>query len=181
MSRADDDDDVYRSENVIIHEQPMTAVYLNPRGQVVIRQRDDFDGDRWVFFSTEHLPALMKALAEIAPYAGFVPLQDKYDGEQEVEQPPSVAAQPPAPAREPDQRELIVAALGAGGKSKRQIAAEIGVSEATVRRVAATLGATLVQLSCDSRASDAPGVARDDATAEQEAVDRDAPSLFGSR
>jgi hypothetical protein len=38
MSRADDDDDnVYRSGNVIIHEQPMTAVYLNPRGQVVIR------------------------------------------------------------------------------------------------------------------------------------------------
>jgi hypothetical protein len=178
MSRCDDDDDnVFRSENVIIHEQPMTAVYLNPKGQVVIRQRDDFDGDRWVYFSAEHLAALMKALAEIAPYAGFVPLQEKDDDEQVVEQPPPVATPPPETAREPDQRELIVAALRTGGKSKRQIAAEIGVSEATVRRVAATL----VRLSCDSRASDAPGVARDDAPAEQETVDRDAPSLFGSR
>jgi hypothetical protein len=178
VSRSDDDDDnVYTSETVIIHEQPMTAVYLNPKGQVVIRQRDDFDGDRWVYFSAEHLGALIKALAEIAPYAGFVPLQEKDDDEQEVEPPPPVATPPPETAREPDQRELIVAALRAGGKSKRQIAAEIGVSEATVRRVAATL----VRLSCDSRASDAPGVARDDAPAEQEAVDRDAPSLFGSR
>jgi hypothetical protein len=63
----DDDDrfDWSDEENVVCHEQPRSAVYFNPRGQVVIRQQADyhaFDEDSFVFFSIENVPALIEAL-----------------------------------------------------------------------------------------------------------------------
>ena len=48
---------------VVLREQPATAVYFNPRGQVVIRQQGEvFDDDPFVFFNVESLPALIAAL-----------------------------------------------------------------------------------------------------------------------
>ena len=55
----------------------------------------------------------------------------------------------------PDRRELIRVALLAGGKSNRQIAAELNCSEATVRRAAATLTAAECDFSMRLRATDA--------------------------
>jgi hypothetical protein len=48
-----------------IHEQPETAVYRNSRGQVVIRQHQNwmaYDEDWYVFFSPEFVPALIAEL-----------------------------------------------------------------------------------------------------------------------
>jgi hypothetical protein len=69
----DDDNrfDWSEEDNVVCHEQPRSAVYFNPRGQVVIRQQADyhaFDEDSFVFFSIENVPALIESLrALISP------------------------------------------------------------------------------------------------------------------
>src|SRR6476620_1661185 len=42
------------------------------QGQLVIRQRYE-DEDNFIFFSREHIPALVAAINEIAPQTGFIP------------------------------------------------------------------------------------------------------------
>jgi hypothetical protein len=53
------------NESIIIREQPETAVYWNPTGQIVIRQKaDPFEEDPWLLFSEEFIPALIRDLAD---------------------------------------------------------------------------------------------------------------------
>lgn len=50
----------------IIPEQPETAVYLNPRGQLVIRQRrETFGDDPFVFFDLDRVARLIELLKEV--------------------------------------------------------------------------------------------------------------------
>jgi ribosome-binding protein aMBF1 (putative translation factor) len=147
-----DRDDEIPPSCVVIHEQPRTGVFVNARGQVVIRQDDYYHGDMWVVVSVEHVPALLAAIEATAqsPAAGFHPDEEK--PELDLDEPEPVPKRPnDAPQSEPpfpwlseaqipqDRRERIRAALSAGGKSNRRIAHELNCSEATVRRVAATL------------------------------------------
>lgn len=60
----------WSSENadIVVKKQPMTAIYLNPSDQVVIRQESDdgdTDADPFVFISREHLPAVIDRLQAI--------------------------------------------------------------------------------------------------------------------
>jgi hypothetical protein len=54
--------------NVVIHEQPQSGVYLNPNGQLVIRQlRNAYeDEDPFLYFSLENVPALVRAIIDTA-------------------------------------------------------------------------------------------------------------------
>lgn len=55
--------DIWADEDaVIIHEQPETAVYWNPYGQLVIRQRRWPEDDPCVVFSKASLKALQDAI-----------------------------------------------------------------------------------------------------------------------
>jgi hypothetical protein len=134
------DDNPYRPQDVVIHEQPETGVFVNPRGQIIVRQNDYFEGD-----SAEHVLALIAAIraAAASPEAGFRQLEE--EPELDLEPAPERIEDVPRPETiytpPPDRRELIRVALLAGGKSNRQIAAELNCSEATVRRAAATLTA----------------------------------------
>lgn len=52
--------------DVVIPQQPATAVYENAFGQVVIRQKDNIgDGEIWVVFNRGDLPTLIGRLQEI--------------------------------------------------------------------------------------------------------------------
>ena len=55
-------------DDVIVRQQPAIAIYRNPVGDVVLRQRgDDFYGDdSWVWFRIEHAPAVAAAILELA-------------------------------------------------------------------------------------------------------------------
>jgi hypothetical protein len=164
-------DDQIPPSYVVIHEQPATSVYVNPRGQVVIRQVDYYDGDMWVAVSVEHVPALLAAIERWAgsPEAGFRPLEDEPDPEQPEATPDRTndALQPePASglgnAQTPEAtHERIRAALIAGGKSNRHVARELGCSEATVRRVAAKLTSSERDSRCDSHATPGATLAPD--------------------
>ena len=57
----------WRDAAVCIEEQPRTAVYLNPRDQVVIRQMAWPDEDPFVVIGLEHLPALIRELQSYLP------------------------------------------------------------------------------------------------------------------
>ena len=52
-------------ESVVIRRQPLTAIYLNSVGQVVIRQQGDCfrcDEDPFVIIGQEHVPTVIEAL-----------------------------------------------------------------------------------------------------------------------
>jgi hypothetical protein len=66
MSR--NDFDWNDTESVIIHDQPSTAVYLNERGQVVIRQAQWPDDDSFVYVSPEFVGVLARAVMDAAEY-----------------------------------------------------------------------------------------------------------------
>lgn len=57
--------------DVVISEQPQTAVYLNPYGAVVVLQeaRDGQD-DPFVYFQPSNIPALIKRLQQICREVG---------------------------------------------------------------------------------------------------------------
>ena len=59
---ADDDDDV------IVPGQPCIACYINPRGDVVLRQHGDgfHDDDSWIWFGVEHAPVVARAILQVA-------------------------------------------------------------------------------------------------------------------
>jgi hypothetical protein len=137
-------DDEFPLSSTVIHEQQRTAVYINTRGQVVIRQDDYYYGDMYVIVSVEHVPGLVAAIESAAksPQAGFRPLED----EPEIDLEPVAERVGDLPQSGsvidwPDRRELIIAALTTGGKSNRHIARELGCGEATVRRIRQTLAA----------------------------------------
>jgi hypothetical protein len=60
--------------HTIIHHQPRTSVYWNPRQQVVIRQDagDYGQDDAWIYFNIENVPALIEALQSRLVECGFV-------------------------------------------------------------------------------------------------------------
>src|SRR5262249_43008671 len=60
------DDFDWCGADVVIHEQPATAVYFNPNGALVIRQRRDYpDDDPFVYISADHIDAFMDRLCDI--------------------------------------------------------------------------------------------------------------------
>jgi hypothetical protein len=57
---ANDDFRWDRDEDVVIHEQPRTAVYFNPNGALVIRQANDYFDDPFVFIAPEYFESFME-------------------------------------------------------------------------------------------------------------------------
>ncbi len=51
---------------VAVREQAPIAVYLNPRGCVVIRQQNDFDDDSWILVEPDRVRALAEAIVRLA-------------------------------------------------------------------------------------------------------------------
>jgi hypothetical protein len=53
--------------DVVLPQQPATAVYENAFGQVVIRQEDNIgDGEMWIVLNRRDLPTLIDRLQEIS-------------------------------------------------------------------------------------------------------------------
>ncbi len=52
--------------NVVVREQPLTAIYTNPFGQVIIRQQIWPQDDVWVIVGPEHVAAVVKAMLAAA-------------------------------------------------------------------------------------------------------------------
>ena len=42
------------SESVVVRHQPAIAVYLNPHGEVVIRQEGQYDEDHWIYVTRDN-------------------------------------------------------------------------------------------------------------------------------
>ena len=52
-------------DDVVVPQQPAIAIYLNPAGDVVLRQRGDvYDDDSWIWFGSEHALAVARAILE---------------------------------------------------------------------------------------------------------------------
>ena len=51
--------------DLLIPCEPPTQVYWNGFGQVVIRQQDWSDADRWILFSLDSVPALIARLQQM--------------------------------------------------------------------------------------------------------------------
>src|SRR5262245_6646022 len=64
---ADSPDDFdWSGEDVIIHEQPATAIYFNANGALVIRQQRDYpEDDPFVFIGAEHIEGFIDKLTDI--------------------------------------------------------------------------------------------------------------------
>jgi hypothetical protein len=57
--------DALEDGSVLLHEQPMTAVFFNKHGQVVIRQKGDvFEDDPVIFIAPEYLDRFITRLIE---------------------------------------------------------------------------------------------------------------------
>lgn len=54
------------AEDVVLPDQPATAVYVNPRGAVVIRQTVEHDDDVWIIVQPSNAAALAKAILRAA-------------------------------------------------------------------------------------------------------------------
>ena len=56
------------ADDVIVPDQPPVACYVNPKGAVVLRQRDDWpsDDDPIIWFAVEHAPAVAAAILDAA-------------------------------------------------------------------------------------------------------------------
>jgi hypothetical protein len=118
----------------IVEQQPTTAAYWNPRGQVVIRQyRTGYDDeDQFVFFGVEALPKLIAALQQFS-----------------VEAPPSFeSAAQEAPVGQTDQcstptqrrrRDAENLLITYPERSDRAIAREVGIDHKTVGSVRAAM------------------------------------------
>jgi hypothetical protein len=53
--------------DVVLPQQPATAVYKNAFGQIVIRQEDNIgDGEMWIVLNRRDLPTLIDRLQEIS-------------------------------------------------------------------------------------------------------------------
>ena len=56
------------ADAVIVPDQPAVACYLNPAGDVVLRQRGDCldPDDAYLWFAIDHAPAIAKGILEVA-------------------------------------------------------------------------------------------------------------------
>ena len=138
MTIDDDSDDRPGKESVVIVGQPETLCYVNPFGQIVVRQRNYPEDDMWVVISVEHVAALVAAIEAAArsPGAGVIH-QDDAQAELDFELPPAAPAAPRSRSPTPlDKRAVIKAALRENPeRSNRQIAADLGVDHKTVASV----------------------------------------------
>lgn len=59
--------DWLESKSVVIHEQPATAMYFNPGGHLVIRQKADWDReeDTFVYIAPNNIEAFIDELTEM--------------------------------------------------------------------------------------------------------------------
>ena len=66
-----DDFDWNDADHVVVPEQASIAVYLNPKGDVVIRQAGQYhpDEDTWIVFAAQHASRVADALLETAGLA----------------------------------------------------------------------------------------------------------------
>jgi hypothetical protein len=66
---APKDDDKYfdwgADDLVVLHEQPLTALYFNPNDALVIRQQNWPEGDRFVFIAAEYLESFVEKLSDL--------------------------------------------------------------------------------------------------------------------
>ena len=60
------DDFDWSGENVVIREQPATAIYFNPEGALVIRQKAAYpDNDPFVYIGADHIEAFLDKLCDV--------------------------------------------------------------------------------------------------------------------
>ena len=52
--------------DVIVREQPAIACYVNPAGDIVLRQRGYPEDDAWIWFAPGHALAIAAAILEAA-------------------------------------------------------------------------------------------------------------------
>lgn len=73
MSRSPDFDWYKDRDDLVIEEQAAIAVYLNPRGSIVIRQKGELDPesysyeDSWIVVEPHYAAALARAIMALAP------------------------------------------------------------------------------------------------------------------
>jgi hypothetical protein len=64
----------WSGEDVVIHEQPATAIYFNNDNALVIRQKgtDYHDGDPFVYIGADHIEGFLDKLCDLCgiPSAG---------------------------------------------------------------------------------------------------------------
>jgi hypothetical protein len=71
VSKPESHDDYgfdWSGENVVIREQPAKAIYFNPEGALVIRQKatDDYQiGDPFVYIGAGHIEAFLDKLCDL--------------------------------------------------------------------------------------------------------------------
>jgi hypothetical protein len=64
--QQDADDFDWSGENVVIREQPATAIYFNPEGALVIRQKAAYpDNDPFVYIGADHIEAFLDKLCDV--------------------------------------------------------------------------------------------------------------------
>jgi hypothetical protein len=60
------DDFDWSGEGVVIREQPATAIYFNPNGDLVIRQKAAYpDDDPFVYIEPDHIEAFLDKLCDL--------------------------------------------------------------------------------------------------------------------
>ncbi len=70
--REQDAAEIWNADNVVIQEQKETAIYKNPNGDLVIRQRgEDFEDDPFVVISRSNVRSLLAALGVFANNEGL--------------------------------------------------------------------------------------------------------------
>jgi hypothetical protein len=79
MSSSCDFDWIDSAEDVVVPEQAAIAVYLNPKGDVVIRQAGQYhpDEDNWIVVAPDHAPRVAEAILEAAGLAVYHPEDDQ--------------------------------------------------------------------------------------------------------
>jgi hypothetical protein len=124
----------YRDQDIVLHEQPETAVYPNGNNCVCIRQRVDdpcrSEPDHWIVIDPAHVETVIAAIRRVAQLiADFHEHPENFEAE--------VARPAPRPTRtRQDKRRQIEAALRENpARSDRQIARELNVSDKTVTAV----------------------------------------------
>lgn len=62
------------ADDVVVLDQPPVACYVNPKGAVVLRQRDDWpsDDDSIIWFAPEHAAAVARAIMAAADFDPLV-------------------------------------------------------------------------------------------------------------
>ena len=56
--------------DIVVRHQPAIAVYLNPHGEIVIRQQDEYDQDHYVYVTKDNVSKVAERMQELAEIAG---------------------------------------------------------------------------------------------------------------